>query len=89
MIPQIEIKGCSPQGRAARTEPACSTPTAKAFSSTQAQYAMLGWTLERMHRDDDGRVSYRIALPADRAFVTSHWHDVVGLLASMQGGGRC
>ena len=59
-------------------------PADKQFATLQAQFAMLGHSLTRSHRADDGRITYTVSRwGQSRAF--GHWHDVRAFLVQIGG----
>lgn len=58
-------------------------PSAKQFETLRAEFAILGVSLSRSYRADDGSVNYVVRSHLGARYF-SHWHDVLAYRTSLQ-----
>ena len=58
-------------------------PSAKQFETLRAEFAIMGVSLSRSYRADDGSVSYVVRIHQGARYF-SHWHDVLAYRTSLQ-----
>lgn len=56
----------------------------KEFDTLRNRFARRGYSLQRVYRADDGRVSYH-ARRSFQAHIFSHPHDLIGFLTVVEG----